>query len=127
MENLATILIYEWEEKKEKKFLDFCRKRGIKVKKITVFSYGEVLGALAGISGIKKNGKKDIGEAFGEEMMVIAGMDSEKIDLFLEDYKREGIEPVQLKAILTPYNIFWNSRQLYEELRKERETFQKPF
>lgn len=127
MENLATILIYEWEEKREKRFLDFCRKRGIRVKKIPVFSYGEVLGALAGISGIKKNGKKDVGGAFGEAMMVFVGMDSEKIDFFLEDYKKEGIEPVQLKAILTPYNIFWNSRQLYEELRKERETFQNRF
>ena len=34
-----------------------------------------------------------------------------------------GISPVELKAVLTPYNIFWNSRQLYEELQKEKNRF----
>lgn len=127
MENFGMILIYEWEKKKEKKLLDFCSTRGIRVKNVPSSLYGETLGALAEISGIKSNGKKDEQGAFGEEMMVFAGIDSERLDIFLKDYKKEGIEPVQLKAILTPYNIFWNSRQLYGELRKEREAFQKPF
>lgn len=123
MENQGTILIYEWRKEKEEQFLDFCESRKVKVKVVPVSSYSEALGVLAGIHGIKKNGKQDTGKLLGEEMMVFAGIDGQSMDVFLNDYKRAGIEPVQLKAVLTPYNIFWDSRQLYEELKKERETF----
>ncbi|MDO4454444.1 MAG: DUF3783 domain-containing protein [Eubacteriales bacterium] len=124
MKSQKTILVYEMKREKEEKVLAICRKRQITVKKIQPLEYAQSLGSLARISGIPQNGRKDTGTLLGEEMMVFSGMDTNEMDLFLNDYKNMGISPVELKAVLTPYNIFWNSRQLYEELQKERNSFQ---
>ena len=123
MKSQKTILIYEMKKEKEEKVLTICRKRQITVRKVQFLEYAQSLGSLARISKIPQNRTKDSGTLLGEEMMVFSGMDTNEIDSFLNDYKNMGISPVELKAVLTPYNIFWNSRQLYEELQKEKNSF----
>lgn len=123
MKSQKTILIYEIKKEKEEKVLTICRKRQITVRKVQLLEYAQSLGSLARISKIPQNRTKDSGTLLGEEMMVFSGMDTNEIDSFLNDYKNMGISPVELKAVLTPYNIFWNSRQLYEELQKEKNSF----
>lgn len=123
MKSQKTILIYEMKKEKEEKVLTICRKRQITVRKVQLLEYAQSLGSLARISKIPQNMTKDSGTLLGEEMMVFSGMDTNEIDSFLNDYKNMGISPVELKAVLTPYNIFWNSRQLYEELQKEKNRF----
>lgn len=122
MKHQGIVLIYEWEREKERQFRRFCEIKDIKVKSISPDLYSETMGVLAEISGIRKNGKQDLGGKLGEEMMVFAGIDSEKIGHFLDTCYMAGIRSVQLKAVITPYNIFWNSRQLYQELKRERES-----
>ena len=123
MKSQKTILIYEMKKEKEEKVLTICRKRQITVRKVQLLEYAQSLGSLARISKIPQNRTKDSGTLLGEEMMVFSGMDTNEIDSFLNDYKNMGISPVELKAVLTPYNIFWNSRQLNEELQKEKNRF----
>lgn len=123
MKSQKTILIYEMKKEKEEKVLTICRKRQITVRKVQLLEYAQSLGSLVRISKIPQNRTKDSGTLLGEEMMVFSGMDTNEIDSFLNDYKNMGISPVELKAVLTPYNIFWNSRQLYEELQKEKNRF----
>ena len=123
MKSQKTILIYEMKKEKEEKVLTICRKRQITVRKVQLLEYAQSLGSLARISKIPQNRTKDSGTLLGEERMVFSGMDTNEIDSFLNDYKNMGISPVELKAVLTPYNIFWNSRQLYEELQKEKNRF----
>jgi len=123
MKSQKTILIYEMKKEKEKKILELCGKKQIAVRTVQLSEYGQSLGSLAKISGILKNETREEKTLLGEEMMVFSGMDRNEMDLFLEEYKNMGIAPVALKAILTPYNIFWNTRQLYEELQKERRSF----
>ena len=123
MKSQKTILIYEMKKEKEEKVLTICRKRQITVRKVQLLEYAQSLGSLARISKIPQNRTKDSGTLLGEEMMVFSGMDTNEIDSFLNDYKNMGISPVELKAVLTPYIIFWNSRQLYEELQKEKNRF----
>lgn len=123
MKSQKTILIYEMKKEKEKKILELCGKKQIAVRTVQLSEYGQSLGSLAKISGILKNETREEKTLLGEEMMVFSGMDRNEMDLFLEGYKNMGIAPVALKAILTPYNIFWNTRQLYEELQKERRSF----
>lgn len=126
MKSQKTILIYEMKKEKEKKILELCGKKQITVRTVHLSEYGQSLGSLAKISGILKNETKEEKTLLGEEMMVFSGMDGNEIDSFLEDYRKMGIAPAALKAILTPYNIFWNTRQLYEELQKERKSFYQP-
>jgi len=77
------------------------------------------LGALAGITGFPRSTKKYAGAELAGEMLVFSGFSSEALDEFLAQYKNRGIEPIPLKAVLTPANIRWTPAALYEELRRE--------
>ena len=51
--------------------------------------------------------------------MVLSGMNPQQVDAFLADYKATGEQPVALKAIVTPHNVFWTADALFRELMKE--------
>ena len=85
--------------------------------------YLEPLGVIAGIQGIPKSGKIYQGMNFPMEMMIFSGIHQELLDLFLQKYRALRIEPISLKAVLTPTNVFWNAEQLYQELLKEHMSF----
>lgn len=53
----------------------------------------------------------------------ISGIDSELLDKFLSEYKKNGIEPINYKAVLTVNNIFWTPEELFAELKKEHRKF----
>lgn len=62
-------------------------------------------------------------DAFNDEVLVIAGLSGAQFNLFLHDFKRFGIPPIQLKAMLTATNADWTPVQLHKELCAEREAF----
>ena len=59
-----------------------------------------------------------------EEMMIMDGFSSSRMDRFLERIKQAGISEIKLKAIVTEYNKNWNSVQLYQELKAEQRKLQ---
>ena len=61
------------------------------------------------------------GEAFDEEMLVMAHFPPALMQAFLQGLRRAGVRPGGLKAMLTPTNAQWDSLALYRELCKERE------
>lgn len=120
----AKVLLFHVEKTKQRQIADLCRKLKIESIIVPKRQYGESLGALAGIPGIpRKNIVCDQTELSGE-MLVFSGIDSEALDVFLEKYRESGIEPVALKAVVTPHNIFWNVPALFEELVRENKSFQ---
>ena len=64
-------------------------------------------------------------EPFTDEMLVFCGFSSDDLDAFLQGYKMTGIPRVELKAVLTQYNADWTPMKLCEELKKERDAFDK--
>lgn len=115
---MGTILVYEMKKDRERELKDLARVLGHQMKTVNVSSYGESLGYMAGISGFPRLAGKDSQELLGSEMLVFSGLDGNSVDIFLSAMKERNFS-VALKAILTPYNVRWNSRQLYEELVKE--------
>lgn len=61
------------------------------------------------------------GDAFDEEMLVMAHFPPALMQAFLQGLRRAGVRPGGLKAMLTPTNAQWDSRALHAELCKERE------
>ena len=84
-------------------------------------SAGRSTGDLTGISAGRNAGS--LVETFADEMLVFCGITSDQLDAFLENYRRREISPILLKAVLTPTNVSWTPRRLYQELRKERKAF----
>lgn len=117
------ILLFEIKKEKRSPIDDICRKFGIRAVKVQPKDYGQQLGYLAGIKGF--NRKQDLykGAPFPAEMLVFSGMDTQQVDLFLDEYKKCGLEPVGLKAVLTQHNVFWNPQALFGELLREHKAF----
>lgn len=63
--------------------------------------------------------------ALSRQMMVLYGFTNERLDEFLRNMRRAGIPRIALKAIVTPHNVNWTFRQLYEELEREEAAYRK--
>ena len=83
---------------------------------------GENLNVTAPADGKDPSAKE---ESFTDEMLVFCGFSSDDLDAFLQGYKMTGIPRVELKAVLTQYNADWTPMKLCEELKKERDAFEK--
>ena len=119
MKNTKKVLLFHINKDKLSQINALCKKMGLQAVTVERRQYNESLGALAGIQGFSSSGKGYTGTDFPMEMMVFSGIPSDELDTLLAAYRREGIPPVPLKAILTPHNLFWTAGKLYEELMKE--------
>ena len=117
------ILTFGLGKEKIKVVRSIAQKNRIQIKEISRKDYNQKLGALAGIQGFAKEKVIYNGPDFPLEMIVFSGIDSAQIDTFLAVYKQTGAQPVPLKAIITPQNIFWTVETLFKELWKEHLSF----
>lgn len=120
--NFETVLLYNLDEgEKARKIKMVLLKMKVKVRKVSKEQYLEPVGFLAGNKEMVSSGEIYEGEGFSEEMLVMKGFTSGRIDLLLREFRKAGIEKINLKAIVTEYNQKWNSIELYQELKAEHE------
>ncbi|WP_161472903.1 DUF3783 domain-containing protein [Acutalibacter muris] len=122
--NNMQILLFHVEPLKAAHIESLCKNLGIRTSQIKHEDYSQKLAYLAGIPGFPRENTDYTGPEFPSEMMVFANM-ADMLDRFLSEYKKAGIPPIGLKAVVTPHNIFWSAVDLYEELFKEHQAFQK--
>lgn len=119
-EHQAKILLFHMNNDRLRSIERICRSLSIRVSVIKPSSYQQSLGYLAGISGFQRKNSNASGRDLEAEMLVFSGLDPDQVDAFLDAFKKAGLPPVALKAILTPTNIFWTPLMLCTELMKER-------
>lgn len=129
-----TLLAFRVEPSKMETIRKICRELGVKAVAIKEAENGNEeelapLGLLAGARGwmnpLLSGRRKEAGEVT-EEMLVFVGFSDRLLDLFLKKL-RQNQASVSLKAVLTEQNAVWNARQLQEELKQERRSFQQRF
>jgi hypothetical protein len=96
-----------------------CTDLGIDLIDIPRRDYAQKLGALAGVKGFARDKAAYSGPELPAEMLVFSGINSDELDGFLAAYKKTGLAPVGLKAVVTPNNIFWDADTLFRELMRE--------
>ena len=114
----GSILMYITDENKRRQIETLCTKLSIKTKQLKPADLNKTIGNLAGIRGI--SGQKNVKVPFGytlPEIIIFSGIIDNKLDKFLEQYRNEGIDIVELKAIVTPTNITWTLYELVQELK----------
>ena len=126
-----TVLLYNINGEKAKNIKKILLLLGIRGKSVTEDMYREKLGVLAGIltkeeaQNVKtdvESEKEDVTEEnvrITEEMLVMCGFSNERVDRFLTEMRKQKVQKIGLKAVLTPYNALWDSYGLYRELMKE--------
>ena len=117
-----TILTFQLQKEKESAIAEICKRLGIRLNAIPTKDYAQKLGYLAGIKGFPQEKVTFSGIPFPAEMLIFSGMNSDQVDMFLKQYKETGLPVIGLKAIVTPYNIFWTAEVLFGELMKEHQS-----
>ena len=115
-----TILIYHFSGEEESTLLTLAARKGIRVIPVPPALYERRLSELPAASSAPAAGG---GEEFAARMMVFRGFEEGEFDLLLELLRRNKIGLGSLKAVMTPTNARWTSRELYREVEREREAF----
>lgn len=118
-----TVLLYNFTDTKRKIMIQQAlMPLGFRLRAVKKEEYGLPVGKLAGIKEL------DIEVAdltddmdFSDEMAVMAGFTSAQIDAFIYALRKKGVGKIDYKAVLTQYNMRWNSVELYREIKKEHE------
>lgn len=114
-----TVLLFRLNQDKYAAVRQVCKILGIRILDIARKDYSQKLGSLAQIQGFSKEAKKYDGPELPAEMLVFSEMNSDQVDAFLAKYKKTGVEPIALKAVVTDQNIFWTADRMQKELLRE--------
>ena len=116
----ATILSYVKSKEKEEQIQKLCKRLQISNVRIGQQDAGKELGELCGIYKGTKGTHAPAPLLYQmPELLIFSGIPEGMLDLILAEYRKERIEPVALKAIVTPHNISWTVYELSSELAKE--------
>ena len=85
----------------------------------------QTIGFMLGEKGFEKKKPAVSQRIFKDELMVISGIDSEKLSLLLWAFKSAGPGKIDYKAMVTDTNINWTGIQLFEEIKREHEFMKK--
>ncbi|HAP21869.1 MAG TPA: DUF3783 domain-containing protein [Lachnospiraceae bacterium] len=117
-----TVLLYNLNNEKGRKIRFLLVRLGMRIRVIEKEDYGKPLGVLAGMKDVTLENENAPVEDFNDEMMVLYRFSDKRLDALLQGMRKEGIERVDLKAVLTPTNCRWNSWQLFQEIQEEHRT-----
>lgn len=118
MPKVPTLLLFNMAPEKRARIQVTALRAGCRLRAVPPERFGCTLSQL--LSG--QEGAQAPEEPFGEELLVMAGLDEHRMDFVLTALRRERT-PVALKAVVTPTNASWTARELYAELCREREAF----
>ncbi len=119
-----TVLVYNMEGGNKGRMVKLiCMQMGIRIKTVDKSQYMKPIGELAGLKEITGQGQDESyeGEGFTDEMLIMCGLTGSRIDQLLDSFRRQKMERIALKAVLTEHNKTWNSIQLHDELCREHE------
>ena len=115
-----TVLLYNMQGSSKGKMIKLiCMQLGIRVRDVEKSQYCKPIGELAGLKEAATTDQSYDGEGFSDEMLIMCGLSSNRIDTLLKSFHRRKLPRIDLKAMVTEHNKGWNSLQLYEELCKE--------
>lgn len=113
------LLCYNMEGERLSKIRLAAMRLKIRVRTVAPEEYALTLAALCGME--PASGAVHAGDAFTQEMMVMANFPAGMMNAFLQTLRRMNVAPVALKAMLTPTNAAWDSVKLHGEIAAEHE------
>lgn len=114
------VLLYNFSDDRIAKIRKAALPLKIGVKALTLNEQSQKIGFLAGIKEVTPAEESD-GEVFTDELMLICGLTSAKLDAFIRSLYKNGLGKIALKAILTPANIEWTGKELYDAVKADHE------
>ena len=120
LEAKPTVLLYNLQEgERAQTIRRYLTGAGIRIIDVLPAEYMQRLGALLELPGFSKDAGPNMGFSFPEEMLVMFAFTDKVMEDFFQSFRDAGIASVGLKAAVTPTNINWTSKQLYEAISEE--------
>ena len=116
----GTILMYECSGPEYSKLRQIFAMLRLRMRPVTPDKYHLTLAELADGKGEPLEDASDV-KPVPERMLVFCGLNQVLLAQVLEVIRLAKLPPIPLKAVLTASNQEWTTRQLREELLKERE------
>ena len=113
------LLCYNLSGEKMQKIRLAAMRLRIRVRPVEEDEYAQTVAALCGLE--EKTDAAYVGAGFEDEMLVMANFPAGMMNAFLGLFRRMGIAPVALKAMLTPTNAAWDSEKLHAEIAGEHQ------
>ena len=118
------ILYYVQDEKKKIQMEVLGMSMSIATKQLKPSDLDTQVGTLAGLKGAPPldipQEEKAPAIFCMPEIIVFSGISDKKLDECLFSYKKVGLSPTKLKAVITPKNVSWTLYHLIRELSLER-------
>ena len=137
-----TILLFGFSKERQSKLMRALLPLKMRIKRIEQEQLGQPLGVLAGQQPAEEKQSSEkgaeekqsqgkaaegCGQALGDEMLVMAGLTSARVDAVLAALRKGKAGPIPYKAVLTETNQQWNAWELLEELKQEHARFTEPY
>lgn len=117
-----TVLLYNFKDAERARKLKMAlMPLGFRIKAVMKEDYLKPLGFLVGVKDMEDNGAVYEGEEFEDEMMIMAGFTSARVDVLLSALRKKGVGRINYKAVLTETNKNWDSVSLFKEIKREHE------
>ncbi|MDD6488356.1 MAG: DUF3783 domain-containing protein [Clostridia bacterium] len=120
-----TVLLYNFDSDRLPKVKRALLPLKFFLKTVSKEDFSQPIGVLAGIKGIEPVEEKYDGDGFNDEMIVMGGFTSAKIDALVRALNKNGIGKIALKAVITPTNMNWNSVELYKAVKADHDEMNK--
>lgn len=122
MRRNETVLLYAVKDKeKRKRIQTLLLLMGVRIRMVEPKQYAlpiaQLLEGKTEQDALEEEVTEELCE-FEEEMLVLSGFSGNRLDELLLALRRQKAR-VDLKAVVTDSNKTWNSKELYQELRKE--------
>lgn len=118
------VLYYVQDEKKRIQMEVLCMSMSIGTKQLKPSDLNTQVGTLIGAKNIEPLDPAKEAKAPAifcmPEIIIFSGIPDKKLDEFLFSYKKVGMTPTKLKAVITPQNASWSLYHLIRELSMER-------
>ena len=117
------LVLYYVHDDKKVQIEALCLSLSLRAKQLKTSDLNERTGVLAEIKGLKMTEVSQNEKApmlfQMPEILIFSGIPEKKLDEFLTEYRKLGIENIKLKAVLTSHNVRWTLYQLLQELMLE--------
>lgn len=120
-----TVLLYNFDGDRLPKVKRALMPLKFFLKTVSKEDFSQPIGVLAGIKGIEPIEEKYDGDGFDDEMIVMGGFTSAKIDALVRALNKNGVGKIALKAVITPTNVNWNSVELYKAVKADHDEMNK--
>ena len=117
----AQVFLHIPDKNKFDRISKLCEKSGYSCRRIQNADVNRtILELISGQSAGKKVSAPPL--YFLPEMMIFQGLADKEVHRFLEMYRAEGLPTVDLKAVVTPWNLTWTLYELAEHLKEEHQS-----